>query len=86
MYYVYVLQSKKNKNKLYIGNTNNLERRLAEHNSGDGYFTKTYKPFKIVYYEAFLDKHDAVNREIKLKHHGSVIGHLKRRIQKSLNN
>ena len=38
----------------------------------------------LVYYEAYLDKQDALDRENKLKHHGSVIGHLKKRLTKEL--
>jgi len=84
MYYVYVLQSEKNKEKLYIGTTDDLRRRLVEHNSSKNYSTKTDKPYRIVYYEVYLSKTDALDRECKLKHHGSVIGHLKRRIKRSL--
>jgi putative endonuclease len=82
MHYVYVLQSEKNN--LYIGSTSNLERRLNEHNIGRTYSTNRYKPFRMVYYEAYLNKQDALGRENKLKHHGSVIGHLKKRIRRSL--
>ena len=84
MHYVYVLQSKNYKTKLYIGNTNDLKRRLDEHNNGNNYSTNKYKPFRVVYYEAYLNREDALERENKLKHHGSVIGHLKRRIKRSL--
>ncbi|MFC1593898.1 GIY-YIG nuclease family protein [Candidatus Omnitrophota bacterium] len=84
MHYVYVLQSEKEKAKIYVGNTGELDRRLAQHNYGKVYATKQYRPYRIVYYEAYLDRHDALDRELKLKHHGSVIGHLKRRIKRSL--
>jgi len=83
MHYVYVIKGERNKH-IYVGNTNDLERRIAEHNRGSIYSTKKYGPFKLVYYEAYLDKTDALNREHKLKHHGSVIGHLKRRLRNSL--
>ena len=85
MHYVYVLQSQKD-NYIYVGSTNELERRLTEHNKGLSYSTKAHTPFKLIYYEAYLDKQDAMDREIKLKHHGSVIGHLKRRLKRSLVN
>ncbi|MBM3249120.1 MAG: GIY-YIG nuclease family protein [Candidatus Omnitrophica bacterium] len=84
MHYVYVLQGEEYKDYLYVGNTGNLTIRLANHNSGGNYSTRKYKPFRIVYYEAYLNKQDALDREIKLKHHGSVIGHFKRRIRRSL--
>jgi putative endonuclease len=82
MHYLYILQS--DKNKIYVGNTDDLKRRLVEHNSGQNYSTKEDKPFRIVYYEAYLNKQDALDREHKLKHHGSVIGHFKKRIKRSL--
>ncbi len=85
MYCVYVLQSESSKDKIYIGSTDDLKRRLNEHNSGKNYSTRNGKPYKIVYYETFLNKLDALDRERKLKHHGSVIGHLKKRIKRSLN-
>lgn len=85
MYYVYVLQSLKN-NFIYVGSSPNLERRLKEHNNGTAESTKAHVPLKVVYYEAFLDKIDALNREKKLEHRGSVIGHLKKRIANSLSN
>ena len=83
MYYVYVLKSQK-RNFIYIGSTPDLDRRLKEHNSKNVESTKGYVPLKLVYYEAYLDKNDALNREKKLKHHGSVIGHLKKRLANSL--
>ena len=63
MFYVYILQSEKNK-RLYKGVTSDLKRRIKEHNAGSVPFTKTLKPWKLIYYEAFLSKEDA-NREEK---------------------
>ena len=62
MYYVYILISEKD-NKLYIGLTDNLERRINEHNSGYNFSTKSRKPFKLVFYEALLTIEEAVERE-----------------------
>ena len=84
MHYVYVLQSTVKNNYLYIGNTNDLQRRLKEHNKGCNPSTRDCAPLGLVYYEAYRNKEDAINREYKLKHHGSVIGHLKKRLKKSL--
>jgi putative endonuclease len=61
-YYVYVLQSHKD-DKFYIGFTNNIERRMIEHNSGQGTSTAPRRPFKLIYYEAHLSKEDAMRRE-----------------------
>ena len=62
MYYVYVLLSLKD-NKFYIGFTNDLRRRLREHNSGRNSSTKPRLPLKLIYYEAHLSKVDATRRE-----------------------
>ena len=83
MHYVYVIQSIE-KQFLYVGNCLDLRRRFGEHNRGEEIATKAYAPFRLVYYEAYADKRDALNRERKLKHHGSVIGHLKKRLKFSL--
>lgn len=66
MFYNYVIQSLKD-GQLYIGFTNDLKKRVKEHNQGLNLSTKRYKPWKIVYYEACTDKDDAVRREGYLK-------------------
>ncbi len=66
MYYVYILQSNKDK-KLYTGRTENLELRLEEHNLGKVKSTKNRRPLKLIYYEAYKDKQDAIDRELFLK-------------------
>lgn len=65
-YYVYILKSQKN-NSLYIGYTADLKKRLKEHNSGLSQATKPFIPYKLIFYEAFLNRIDAKNREIYLK-------------------
>jgi putative endonuclease len=65
-YYVYVLQSSVDKN-FYVGYTNNIVRRLAEHNSGKVYSTKRRKPLRLVYWEGCLNRQDATSREKYLK-------------------
>lgn len=62
MYTVYILLSEKD-NKRYIGFTDNLVRRLFEHNSGLVKSTKNRKPLKLIYTEQFENKSDAMNRE-----------------------
>ena len=66
MYYVYILKSKKN-SKLYKGITNDLKRRVVEHNSGKSTFTSNNGPWELLYYEAFRDKVDAKREEQFLK-------------------
>jgi len=79
MYYVYILKSKFN-GEIYIGSTNNLERRLKEHNSGVEISTKRYIPWSLYYYEAYLIEKLARIREKKLKYNGNAIRELKKRI------
>ena len=66
-YYTYIL-SNKNDTTLYIGVTNDLERRVAEHRSGmiPG-FTQKYSCHKLVYFEEFSDVEQAIAREKQLK-------------------
>lgn len=67
MNYTYALWSLKS-GRLYIGSTDDLRRRLLEHNSGrGGVFTRKNGPFKLVYYEAFLTGKDAQNQEAYYK-------------------
>lgn len=67
MYYVYILQSLKKPDWLYKGLTSNPKRRIPEHNSGKNFSTAPYAPFKLIYYEAYLLKSDAIAREKYLK-------------------
>ena len=62
MYFVYILQSEKNKS-LYIGYTENIFKRFKEHNEGKSKSTKPFKPYNLIFYEAFLNQKDAKARE-----------------------
>lgn len=62
MYYVYVLFSKKD-NLFYIGYSANLVRRIKEHKTGQVTATKYRLPLILVFYEAYLNKSDALRRE-----------------------
>ncbi|MCJ7704619.1 MAG: GIY-YIG nuclease family protein [Desulfobacterales bacterium] len=66
-YYVYILTNKNNK-VLYIGVTNDLERRIFEHKNKlvEG-FTKKYNLNKLIYYEMTEDINSAIEREKQLK-------------------
>ena len=67
MYYVYVLLSLIN-NSSYVGVTSKeVEDRLLEHNFGQNQWTRKYKPYKIVYYESYYCRKDALHREKFLK-------------------
>jgi len=66
VYYVYILQSFKDKS-LYIGFSPDLKKRLKKHNSKQASSTKDKVPFKLIYYEAYLERKDATGREKFLK-------------------
>ena len=83
MYHVYLLKSKKDGG-LYIGYTNDIERRLSVHNAGLVSYTRKYMPWALVYYESFLSLEDAKKREKALKYFGKAYGQLKGRVVNSL--
>jgi len=66
MYYVYLLKSEKTR-LYYTGVTENLKRRISEHNSGNSDFTSWSGPYKLVWYGAFESKKKAYDFEKYLK-------------------
>lgn len=62
MYYVYILVSLKD-GKWYIGFTRDLKNRVKLHQQGKVFATKGRLPVKLIFYEAFLEKEDALRRE-----------------------
>lgn len=81
MQYVYVLKNEIGD--LYYGCTNDLKKRLSEHNNNQSFATKKHS-WKLAYYEAYLDEKDAWEREKQLKQYGQALSQLKRRISNSL--
>lgn len=66
MYSVYILKGRKNH--IYVGVTNNLDKRILRHKSGDGAeFTKRNKTFQLVYTETFSALLEARRRESQIK-------------------
>ena len=79
MHNVYVLQNPEGK--FYIGYTRNILKRIQDHNSGKGtQTTKKYSPWKLVYFEAYLNQKDALGREKFLKG-GSGKKYLKKQLK-----
>jgi putative endonuclease len=74
MHHVYFLQSELN-GRYYVGITDNVERRLNEHNSGRVRSTAPYKPWRIRRVEEYVDISQATKRErfIKAKHSRKII-------------
>lgn len=81
--YVYILKSKKDSN-FYIGSTNDLKRRINEHNAGLVFSTKSRVPFELVYYETYRAESDARRREKSLKLRSRAFAQLKKRIKESV--
>jgi len=74
MYYVYILKNR-NTQQLYYGYTNNLERRIKQHDT---------KKWELVYYEVYKSESDARKRERRLKYHAQALTALKSRLKESL--
>ena len=83
MYVVYLIQNEE-ANKIYIGVTANLKRRLDEHNSGGNKYTTGKGKWNLIYAEAYRSKEDAYLRERRLKNHGSGKIELFKRLKNSL--
>jgi len=66
MFYTYLLKSQKH-NWHYIGSITDLRERLLTHNAGKVKSTKAYKPFYLIYYEAYPTYSLARKRELEFK-------------------
>jgi putative endonuclease len=67
MYYVYILQSLRFPDEVYIGFTTNVIDRLSYHNQGKVFHTNKYKPWELIYYSAFKSEQRAIDFEKYLK-------------------
>jgi putative endonuclease len=68
MFYVYILRT--SSNTLYVGQTNNLEKRMAEHKAKtikSSKYVRSFQSFKLVYSEQFDTRSKAMKREYELK-------------------
>jgi len=83
MFFVYILRSLKD-NQLYVGSTDDLRRRIQEHNAGKSESTKFRKLFNLIYYEAYVSERDARRREYNLKLRARALAQLKRRLEDTL--
>jgi putative endonuclease len=66
MFCTYILKSLKN-DKYYIGSTDDLKRRLLEHNTGKVAFTSKHRPWKLYYFEEYSMRAEAFKREMQIK-------------------
>ena len=67
MIYIYAIVNT-TRNYIYVGMTNDVERRIKEHNNGENKSTKTYSPFVLIYTEAFPLRVEARKKEKYLKY------------------
>ena len=75
-FYVYILINF-DRTKTYVGFTENIERRLKEHNNGKSTYTRKHKPWGILYIEEYREKEEAIKRE---KYYKSAAGRRKIKI------
>ena len=68
MFYTYILYSPKF-DRIYVGQTNNIRNRIDRHNSGKVKSTKAYTSWKLIHYEKFETRSEAMKREKELKSH-----------------
>ena len=66
MYYAYVLKSELHGTR-YVGSTDNVSRRLGEHNAGRCRYTSGRRPWKLISQEDFKTRAEAMKREVFLK-------------------
>ena len=64
---MYVIQSRKTNDWLYVGYSERYKERLKQHDRGEVQSTKYYRPFKLIFLEVYVNKKDAKRREKYLK-------------------
>ena len=65
-YFLYILESGLD-GTYYVGSTRDVDARVARHNQGGSRYTKSKRPWKVIYYEKFENKSDALTRERQIK-------------------
>jgi putative endonuclease len=70
-YFVYIIQSEKD-GSYYIGSTQDIVKRIFRHNQGRSAYTKTKRPWKLVYHEEHPNRAKAVRREKAIKRQKSA--------------
>ena len=69
MHYVYIIKSINNPEQIYVGHTQDLKKRLSNHNCGTTPHTAKYKPWELVMYLSFNSEEKAIEFESYLKSH-----------------
>ena len=77
-FFVYLLANKKHKRiTTYVGYTNNLKKRLKLHNEGKGAKFTRGRKWKVIYYEKFITKKEAISREYYIKKNRKIRDQIK---------
>ncbi len=84
MWYVYILRDRLNTSRYYLGYTENLKRRMREHEEKRSAYTGRLGEWELLYYEAYVLEKQARKRERKLKAHGRSWQLLKSRVTEEL--
>ena len=82
-FYAYLLKSETG-GRYYIGFTHNLKQRLEKYNGRKSYWTKRYALWKLVYFEGYKAKEDALRREKQLKRFAKGFAQLKGRLRETI--
>ena len=85
MSFVYFLVAKPKYKISYIGWTNNLKKRLKEHNEGKGAKFTRGRKWKLIYYEVVKNKSTALKREYELKKNRKLRNLIKKKFLKKIN-
>lgn len=81
MYYVYILKSINFPKQIYTGSTPDLKQRLKSHNEGANKHTGKFRPWKIIWYAAFINRKQAERFEKYLKTSSGIAFKRKRLIE-----
>jgi putative endonuclease len=72
MYFVYILQSKQD-HSFYVGQCDDLDRRMSKHFDGFSKYTEGKRPWKLKYFETFVSRTEALKREKEIKQKKSSV-------------
>ena len=78
-YFVYMLKSSSNKLVTYVGYTNNIIKRVKQHNTGKGAKFTRGRKWKLIYKEAFKSKSKAISREYYIKKNRTLRNKIKKK-------
>ena len=79
IYYVYMLKSKGVKSVTYVGYTNNLTKRIDQHNTGKGAKFTRGRKWVLIYRERFKSKKEAISREYYIKNNRTLRNNIKKK-------